>query len=121
MTFTLEDVLNAAREVVAEKGADYVYPNSIVGGGDGVCVYAGEDSAPSCLVGHVIYRLDPEAFLQVAEIEATEGTTAAGGLEEDGYLPEGFWDEEAQEAMVAAQASQDNGWPWGYALKEAGA
>lgn len=117
MTFTLEDVLNAAREVVAEKGEDYVYPGASMG----ACVYSEADDTPSCLVGHVIYRLDPEAFLQVAEIEATEGTTAAGGLEEDGYLPEGFWDEEAQEAMVAAQASQDNGWPWGYALKEAGA
>ena len=44
----LPEVLEALRAVVAEKGADYVYPH-VVG------VYA-IDGKPACIVGHVYAR-----------------------------------------------------------------
>ena len=116
MTFTLEDVLNAAREVVAEKGEDYVYS-----GPGGSCVYANEDGTPSCLVGHVIHRLDPNVFKHLAEKEFVDDTTAAELLTVEEYVPYEFWDMEAERAMNTAQEHQDDGVPWGTALKAAGA
>ena len=44
----LPEVLEALRAVVAEKGADYVYPEE-------TCQYA-IDGAPACIVGHVYAR-----------------------------------------------------------------
>ena len=121
MTFTLEDVLNAAREVVAERGEDYVYSNSLNEGGSGKCVYANEDGTPSCLVGHVIHRLDPNVFKNLAEKEFADDTTAAELLTVEEYVPTDFWEMEAEAAMNTAQAYQDDGLPWGTALKAAGA
>lgn len=119
MTFTLEDVLNATRAVVAEKGEDYVYSNSVAEGGNGSCVYANEDGTPSCLVGHVIHRLDPEVFKRLAKDEAESGSQVALDLIPAGYIPEGFWEESAEHAMQEVQIHQDIGRTWGEALKTA--
>lgn len=133
MTFTYQDVLDAARKVVAEKGADYVYPRNMGGAGYGQGVPKGkgpvyaEGEIPSCLVGHVIYALDPEAFANLAAVEAELGTVSAEDLtlgvcydaEEDdeyGYLPSDFWDVEAEALMNTAQNYQDRGKPWGDSL-----
>lgn len=133
MTFTRQEVLDAANKAIAEKGADYVYPRASTAGNgygskDGP-VYAEGDS-PSCLVGHVIYALDPEAFAHLAAVEARNGSEAADQLtwfhygehgEEAtyGYLPEDFWDSEAEALMTLAQSHQDHGIPWGDALARA--
>lgn len=123
--FTLETVLTVAREVVAEKGEDYVYPrsekksrNPVTSRIDEVCQYAYE-GRPSCLVGHVIYRLDPDAFSSVMESEAKYGPAAAAELVLEGILPEDFWDAEAENAMQEAQVAQDKGATWGRALDTA--
>lgn len=120
--FTLEDVLRETRAVVIEKGSDYVYPESEKKlrsfGDDKVCQYS-HDGNPSCLVGHVIHRLDPDAFQSVMENELRYGAAEAGELMTVNYLPEDFWDDEAEEAMSAAQLAQDKGATWGRALFEA--
>ena len=142
MTLTRQDVLDAARKIVAEKGPDYVYPrNSVTGtgyngggyGGANGPVYA-EDGKPSCLVGHVIHALDPEAFAHLAAVEEVYGTESADNLtyqafnsgnrnEGDGesyhYLPWDFWDAEAEVLMNQAQTYQDVGKAWGDALAQA--
>ena len=139
MTFTRQDVLDAARKIVAEKGPDYVYPrNSVTGtgyngsgyGGANGPVYA-EGGKPSCLVGHVVHALDPEVFAHLAAVEEVRGTESADNLtyygfssemEDEGnywYVPEDFWNEEAQQLMNQAQHYQDAGTPWGDALARA--
>lgn len=111
--FTLDDVLQAANEVVNEKGHDYVYDPSK--NPDGGCVYA-VHGTPSCLVGHVIYRLDPAIFAGLAKWERQEGSEAASHLRKRGWLPGDFWTDEAEFAMQRGQDSQDAGEPWGYAI-----
>lgn len=113
--FTLDQVLEAARAVVDEVGNDYVYDSQ-------PCRYAGPDGAPSCLVGHVINRLDPEAFAMLTQYEHSGGinsTPAALLAGHSGWLPRGFWTAEAANAMQYAQWSQDLRQPWGLALFEA--
>lgn len=115
--FTLEQVLEATRTLVEEKGEDFVYsPVDGFAGGD--CVYA-VDGNPSCLVGHVIFRLDAEAFKHLAELERERGSVAAADLVGGGYLRQSFWTSDAAMAMQEAQATQDEGLPWGRALYEA--
>lgn len=109
--FTLDDVLNAARKIVEEKGGDYVYNTE----GHG-CVYAANGS-PSCLVGHVIHALDPAAFSLVEEWEAeSKGSETALSLRKRGWLPKDFWTNDAEKVMQAMQDSQDEGNNWGLAL-----
>lgn len=58
MTVTEIDVpqtLVLLQQVVAEKGADYVDPNSD-STGLSVCEYFTPDGAPSCIVGHVLAK-----------------------------------------------------------------
>lgn len=130
MTFTYEDVIEAAREVVAEKGASYSYEYPLVEYEDEEtgephmmespeCLYAAPDGAPSCIVGHVVAKLDAEAFEQLKRAEIRYGAEVAGKLTKLEYLPEDFWDVEAETAMAYAQAKQDSGRPWGEALDAA--
>lgn len=112
-TFTLDEVLDAARAVVDEVGRDYIYDSRD-------CRYANDDGSPSCLVGHVIHRLDPEAFAKIADRE--QGSLIglmASALTGRGWLPVGFWTVEAANAMQYAQWAQDLRQPWGLALFEA--
>lgn len=113
--FTLDQVLDAAREVVDGRGSDYVYP-----GAGSACFYATSDEKPSCLVGHVIFKLDPEAFATIATAER-EGceSKAAQDLIYDNWLPDNFWTDDAIAAMQYAQVAQDEGATWGDALAAA--
>lgn len=58
-TFTDKQVMTALEDSLRERGADYVS----VG-----CMYS-RDGEPSCLVGLVVHKLDPEAFREMAHRE----------------------------------------------------
>lgn len=113
--FTLEQVLEATRAVVEEKGDSYVYPTTKA---NPYCVYADVKGNPSCLVGHVVNRLDPEAFEQLrrSEVAARSLSIGADAIRFRGWIPQNFWGDDADAAMIAAQCEQDSGEPWGHAL-----
>ena len=74
--YTNEQILEAAEAAIQEMGADYVYRPTIAG-----CVYAvitKNGPEPSCLVGQIVFRLNPEDFKEVAIWEVTaDGDTDA--------------------------------------------
>lgn len=63
-TFTDKQVMTALEDSLRERGADYVYSKSP----DGACAYS-RDGEPSCLVGLVVHKLDPEAFREMSHRE----------------------------------------------------
>lgn len=124
MSITYEDAARALDEAVKEKGADYLYePPS----GD-VCSYSDREGNPSCIVGHVIAKLNPEAFQKIAE---NEWYTLYDD-EEDTYpivkeanvrhieltfgVELGFTDK-AENLLLLAQDRQDRGIHWGEAVQ----
>lgn len=118
MTFTREDVRKAMAEVVAEMGDGYTYPEEEKE--LGACQYANDEGKPSCIVGHVIFKLDEGAFWRLARAEAEHGTEQAASLTYSGhYLDRDFWDSEAAYFAEVAQQYQDEGVSWGGALAEA--
>ena len=104
--FNRENVRQALEESIAEKGADYTYPRA------GGCFYA-LNGHPSCIVGHVVNRIDPELFHKLIELDRDGGDTDWAtmaerlGLDGDPFLTD---------ALAAAQEAQDRGRPWGVAL-----
>lgn len=120
--WTPELVLEALEEAVAEKGEDYKY--EFPEDADGECVYSTHDGAPSCIVGYVVKRLDPELFerLHTAEWEEVDEG------ERDTPYVFGWWmytegqdldERPAHKALIAAQNKQDGGHTWGEALERA--
>lgn len=108
--FSEEQVTEAMKAVVAGR-EDYVYEFA-----DSECLYA-IDGAPSCVVGHVIHRLDPELFKQVEDWERNTGYGNNGvnellyesGLGIDAPM-------NVVSALERAQELQDSGNPWRDAL-----
>ena len=96
---TADDVIETLKQVVADKGEDYVYP--LAGSGNG-CVYA-VNGEPSCIVGHVVYRLAPDLFKWMDETETETGISE--GFENLA----GIW--YRREAMIAVPSDFDS--PWG--------
>lgn len=137
MTITLEQAKKALHEAVEQKGADYVYqsPDSYLE----ECAYSttpDQGSAPSCIVGHVIAKLDPETFAKIVETEWSfnEGdqdnewgsstpahwdvyTRSVGEL--TGEFPDLFADPDTVNLMAQAQYYQDVGHTWGEAEEAA--
>jgi hypothetical protein len=108
---TMEEVEWALRDVVAEYGEEYIY----VPPKDGLCRYLDKDPAgikPACLVGHVLVRLGA----LVSELACQEGRSA-DALD---YGRMGLsLSSEAINVLYMAQEVQDEGRPWGDALREA--
>ena len=112
--FELEGVMKTLREVVAGK-EDFVYTTE-----HEECIYAEDDGSPSCVVGHVIARLDPELLAKVAEGERFElesgeiayNSDTVSGLFNAYGLPKG-----SGVVLRAAQKMQDAGVSWGEALE----
>lgn len=114
MTFTNDEVMEALRAVVAGH-EDYVYTDE-----HARCRYAdAETGKPSCVVGQVVYRLSPENFQELREVERMKAISLA--LPDTGWNPEDIMkiEEPAMRALSAAQSAQDSGQSWGYALLEA--
>ena len=134
-TITLEKAYEAMKEAVAEKGEGYVYER--IDGNE--CTYAEPDEhgnfQPSCIVGHVIYKLDPGLFKKVADLEwkvdeDTEEFYVATPESVD-VIARKFYehfdgataslrvqDVPVVRALLKAQNAQDSSLPWGDALAE---
>lgn len=139
MIYTEEQVLEAMKDVVAEVGAEYVYPKeeSIhvltreefearehadlfrqwFGKYDeylacGTCSYVNRDGKPSCIVGRVVEKLDPTAFEELAKYERNEGEFPVS------YMPPRIiqFNGPAKNALSVAQLRQDRGQTFGDAL-----
>lgn len=105
---TAEQMLEALRQSVAEHGEDFVYkPHDA----DADCVYQ-EDGYPSCLVGHALSRLLPQAWQNVPGVQ---GNVDALSLDPEGEALD--WD--AKIVAWNAQYEQDKRKPWGKALEVA--
>lgn len=127
--FTAEDVLEAMAKAVEARGEDYkyiypkvktsVYWDEVKLELSDSCLYVDpNDGTPSCIVGHAIHTLDPEAFQHLAEAEReSPDTQVALRLLEEGFLPGDFWTEEAAQVAQAAQSAQDFQLAWGEALR----
>lgn len=116
-TLTKNAVTETLKSLLAEKGEDYIYP-----GAGRNCTYSEGDGAPSCIVGHVVAALDPEAFKQIVEVERYEGESWSAAQ----MFSEGFGEAGATvatdsavlaTALQLAQEVQDSGASWGDAVK----
>ena len=104
---TEETVTATILELLDEFGWDYVYPENR-------CTYADADGNPSCFVGHIIYRLDPEAFDKIRSVEADQGSMDVCDLNERGYID---IDWRLANAVNSLQSEQDNKKTWGNAYQ----
>lgn len=122
MTIAKNAVVESLKEIVAEYGAGYVYqkPQPI-----DTCQYTNPDGSPSCLVGHVIARVNPEAFATIAATEYDYDSptgaieAAVEGIEINFNVELGF-DQETIALLGVVQNAQDRGTAWGDALRLAG-
>jgi hypothetical protein len=122
---TYEKALSAMRGAVADRGADYVYPESEKTFA-GTCQYLTEDGRASCLVGEVLVRVGvPAESLpkwipgeRSSSLEAVPmASSLLGNLESAGVLT--FERNRTQVFLDTAQDEQDNGQTWGVALERA--
>jgi hypothetical protein len=104
--FKPEKVAEVLREVVAEFGEDYVYPYD-------TCHYSYDGKTPACIVGQLVYKLDPELFTQLVVEEEGAGMLAA----DDSTTLEASFEPRVIQALTAAQATQDMKYTWGEALE----
>lgn len=99
---TVEMVTPVLEALVAEFGEGYVYKEEVrKAGRDAECLYQ-EDGKPSCIVGHVLYRLG---------VKYDSEWEYWGARRVLGDAPE-----EVKEGLSRAQGYQDCGKTWGEAL-----
>jgi len=125
--FNRTTVTATLERVVAEYGEDYVYPKA-----GATCSYS-EQGEPSCIVGHVIAALNPEAFEKIAELEDATGVSGSATSVVLGNWEHTDWSSAVDEdedlnavtltedgrlasALNEAQRQQDAGATWGIAL-----
>ena len=106
---TDDQVVHTLRDVVNER-PDHVYVSPA--GEYGGCLYVDpSDGCPSCLVGHVLYRLGADMTgVARAENAGPDDASERGGLR---------LSIRAEQLLATAQAQQDCGETWGTALQVA--
>lgn len=111
--YSREQVVEAAAKVVAERGADWVYPKER--GSEWLleneyCRYALPDGSPACIVGAIFHELgiknDPDYQGGVRNY-----VSALGILDS--------FDDKTVDSLNDAQIEQDTGTAWGEAIVEA--
>jgi hypothetical protein len=125
MTLNRTEVIQAAKDLVAEAGEGYVYPGAAIG----QCSYDAHDGIPACLVGQIVERLDPEKYDLLVQFEnggvphynevyytewGIHAKSIAGNVTP---LIDTGDDDELGKALLAAQNRQDNGKPWADAIQ----
>lgn len=122
-----DEAVALLKRAVEEKGADYVYPISA----SGSCEYVRVGEA-SCIVGHVINYVSPEALAvigvlenhnrswPVADMQVERIENLYRELSREAYetLPVKFT-RKATEFLGEAQSRQDAGYSWGETLARA--
>lgn len=120
--FTYDEFMAAMEAAVEDRGADWVYPRAseaaaMNGNAEddwhfayGECKYSLPDGSPACIIGEVLFRLDPTMLPGPDVLDS-----ASGVLEWERF--EDF--ERVAKAADAAQLAQDSGAPWGEALAQA--
>lgn len=108
---TYDRAVELAREVVAEFGEDYVYPENQkrpeTDGSLPSCVYVHE-GCPSCLVGHILHR-------HGVSLEDLSQNEFRGAWFVSVKCADA--DEKARTFLDAAQGSQDKGDTWAVAVE----
>lgn len=107
---TYTRTLELLREVIAEKGEDFVYEPLVDENGLSTCRYL-DQGQPSCLVGHVLYR----AGISPAELAGVEDITPDSSSET--WL--GWGTPRAIDLLADVQEKQDRHVAWGEALASA--
>jgi hypothetical protein len=111
-TLTYDRAVELAREVVAEFGEDYLYPEDHKRGEierDGIssCVYV-HDGKPSCLVGQILHKHG----VSLEDLAANEFQGAWSVSERYAGA-----DYHAKFFLDVAQGKQDSGMSWGEAVR----
>lgn len=132
MEITYEDAVLLLKQIVADRGEDWVYPqfdacqdcSDLAAQADDDeyyycswhmsdgCRYFTEEGQPACIVGEFFSRtLQPEDLNRFH----LEGRTVIDALQ---YLPMEV-DDRTRHLLAAAQQRQDEGMPWGESLTRA--
>lgn len=105
-------------EAIAERGRDYVDPNSSTVGGGGSCKYLKPDGeTPDCGVGCVLFAHGLTAA-DLAVLDAANGYVGTPASTINKFFP-GTLTPKAKYFLQAFQACQDTGGTWGDAYDEA--
>lgn len=107
--YTFEDVNRVLHELAAER-PDYVYERPYQPGKAAACVYSTHDGQPSCIIGHVIARLDPDEFKDIHNMEWRENKGDSCGVVDLAWSDQ-FTNEQVS-ALSVAQGAQDAGEQW---------
>lgn len=103
---TEAEFTEALEKAVSVKGEDYVY-------GPTNCIYRTPEGAPSCLIGHVLYHLDPNLLDFAGKWENVNVGGVLRAMARDGVATVPA---RVVRAAAAAQRAQDSKEPWGWAL-----
>lgn len=128
-TLTLDQVLDTLLAVAAEN-PDYIWAEDEKHGHDdrSSCTYTEPNGSPSCIVGHVFYRLAPEALTVLHENEwGVDEDDEPMFLESDTILTlQSQWkpfdtliDQPTAQVLRAAQSRQDTKYTWAAAAAAA--
>lgn len=120
MKLTLMDVVNEARRVVADKGPDFVYDNTVK-----LCSYY-RDGEPSCAVGFVLDRRIGQLFRAITDDRDENGLALnyAGARSVLSRLldaaevgdPQLYENARVGDFLENFQRKQDDAWTWGEAF-----
>ena len=116
LTITFDQMLEAIKRAVAERGEDFVYPDDWRvkdhPAFPNTCVYFNDDGSRSCIIGMAMGYIDPKFPLTEFKAigENFEAATKTGILEIE---------EDAANLATIVQDEQDSNVPWGLALENA--
>lgn len=114
-----ELAINTLREVVAEKGPDYIYEDEMGRTGAAAnCVNFHQDGSPACIAGHVYQRWLDQGILAPEQWELIDRRSGVGSVFASIYLTVAI-SNGAAAVLTEAQERQDLGEPWGVALRRA--
>ncbi len=114
-----ELVIKTLREVVAEKGTEYIYADEMGRtAGAAYCVNFYQDGSPACIAGHVYQRWFDQDILTPEQWELID---RRGGVESvfARIDPTVYISSAAAAVLTEAQERQDIGESWGVALRRA--